>query len=119
MKIQAVAKNVRISPLKVRLVARELVGMSAQEALQVLQWVPQKSARLLLKTLKSAVANAENNFNVPSEQLTICQAIVDEGITLKRFQPASRGSAHPIRKRSSHIKIVLTSEMASRQNQKR
>ena len=110
MKVQALTKNVRISPLKLRALVRGLVGMPAQSALQTLRWIPRKSARLIAKTLNSAIANAENNFNLPVDQLVLCEAAVDECATIKRFQPVSRGSAHPIRKRTSRIKIVLTSE---------
>ena len=108
MKVQALTKNVRMSPLKLRPIAGNLVGMRAQEALQTLRWMPQKSARLLWRSLKSAVANAENNLNIPGERLSICEARIDEGIAMKRFQPVSRGSTHPIRKRGSRIKVVLT-----------
>ena len=115
MKIQALVKNVRISPLKLRPIAGCLVGMQAQEALQTLRWMKQKSARLLWKSVKSAVANAENNLNVPGERLSICEARIDEGVAMKRFQPVSRGSAHPIRKRGRRIKIVLTWDGEKRQ----
>lgn len=110
MKVQALTKNIRISPLKLRVLAKGLVGMPARVAMQTLMWIPGKSAHLIVKTLKSAIANAENNFNLPLEQLTLCEVAVDECATIKRFQPVSRGSAHPIRKRTSRIKIVLTSE---------
>ena len=92
MKVQALVKNVRISPLKLRPIAGNLVGMRAQEALQTLRWMPQKSARLLWKSVKSAVANAENNLNVPGERLSICEARVDEGMAMKRFQGKTPGS---------------------------
>ena len=108
MKVQALTKNVRMSPLKLRPIAGNLVGMRAQEALQTLRWMPQKSARLLWRSLKSAIANAENNLNIPGERLSICEARIDEGIAMKRFQPVSRGSTHPICKRGSRIKVVLT-----------
>lgn len=110
MKVHALTKNVRISPLKLRALVRGLVGMSAQHALQTLRWIPRKSARIIAKTLKSAVANAENNFNLPGDRLVLCEAAVDESMAMKRYQPVSRGSAHPIRKRTSRIRIVLTSE---------
>lgn len=110
MKVQALTTNIRISPLKLRALARGLVGMPAQQALQTLKWIPRKSARLIAKTLKSAVANGENNFNLPVEQLTVCEIMVDDCTAIKRFQPVSRGSAHPIRKRTSRVKIVLTSD---------
>ena len=118
MKIQALTKYVRISPLKMRVLARGLVGMPADDAVQTLKWIPKKSARLILKTLKSAIANAENNFNLSRDQLVLSEAMIDEGSVVKRFQPVSRGSAHPIRKRTSHIKIVLTSVDKVEQNHK-
>ena len=110
MKTQALARNVRMSPLKLREIGRNLVGMQAQKALQFLRWSPRKSARLFYKTLKSAIGNAENNLSVSVERLVLQEVVVDEGAVMKRFQPVSRGSAHPIRKRMSHIKIVLTDE---------
>jgi len=109
MKIQALTKNVRISPLKLRALAKGLNGMPAKMALQTLVWIPRKSAHLIAKTLKSAIANAENNFNLSLDNLSICEIAVDDCIAIKRFRPVSRGSAHPIRKRTSRIKIVLTS----------
>ena len=118
MKVQALTKNIRISPLKLRALVRGLVGMPAQSAMQTLMWIPSKSARLIMKTLKSAIANAENNFNLPVEQLTLCEVAVDDCMAIKRYQPVSRGSAHPIRKRTSRIKIVLTSEGQSIQEHK-
>lgn len=118
MKVQALTKNVRISPLKLRALARGLVGMPAKHAMQTLTWIPRKSARLMVKTLKSAIANAENNFNLPVDQLMICEVVVDSCATIKRYQPVSRGSAHPIRKRTSRLKIVLTSDGQIVQDQK-
>lgn len=116
MKVQALVKNVRISPPKLRSMAGNLVGMRAQEALQTLRWMSQKSARLLWKSVRSAVANAENNLNVPGERLSICEVRIDEGMAMKRFQPVSRGSTHPIRKRGSRIRIVLTWDEEKRQS---
>ncbi len=108
MNVQALSRYVRMSPLKLRALTKGLVGMPAERALQVLKLVPRRSARLLFKTLKSAVSNAENNLNLSVNRLTLTQAVINEGPCLKRFSPAARGSAHPIRKRTSHIKIVLT-----------
>ncbi len=118
MKVQALTKNIRISPLKLRALAKGLSGMSARIALQTLRWIPRKSARLISKTLKSAIANAENNFNLPVDQLSIYEIAVDDCAAIKRFQPVSRGSAHPIRKRTSRIKIVLTSGEQNEQDHK-
>lgn len=108
MEVQALTKYTRMSPKKVREITREIQGRRAADALNVLQFIPRKSARLVEKTLKSAVANAENNHNLPSDGLHVKTAVVEEGPAFKRFRPAARGSAHPIRKRTSHIRIVLS-----------
>jgi len=108
MDIVAHTKYSRISPKKAREVARELRGRPANEALELLKFIPRKAARLLRKTLHSAVANAENNHNLNSDDLLIKEAIVEEGPAFRRFKAAARGSAKPIRKRTSHLRIVLT-----------
>jgi len=108
MEVQALTKYARMSPKKVREVARTIQGQPAQEALEKLRFIPRKSARLLAKTLQSAVANAENNHNLASHELIVAKAWVEEGPAFKRFRPAARGSAHPIRKRTSHLRVVLT-----------
>lgn len=110
MEIQALTKYVRISPKKAREITRAIQGMPANEALERLRFIPRKSARLVAKTLKSAIANAENNAEISSDELIIFRALVEEGPALKRFRPAARGSAHPIRKRTSHIRIILAEE---------
>lgn len=108
MEVRAYTKNVRMSPKKVRQVAREIQGMEAAKALDTLKFIPRKSARLIGKTLQSAMANAENNHNLNADDLTVAEAIVEEGRALRRFIPCARGSAHPIRKRSCHIRITLS-----------
>lgn len=110
MQIQAYTKYARMSPKKLRDVAREVQGRNAAEALELLRFIPRKSARLLRKTLQSAVANAENNGNLVADNLTVARALIEEGPALNRFRPASRGSAHPYSKLTSHIRIVLTDE---------
>lgn len=110
MEVQALTKYVRISPKKAREVAREIQGLPAAKALDLLAFIPRKSARLIRKTLQSAVANAENNNNLSVDKLIVLSAVVNEGPTIKRFQPVSRGSAHPIKKRTSHIKIILSDD---------
>lgn len=110
MEVQALTKYVRMSHLKLRDVARELQGMMANEALELLKFIPRKSARLIYKTLKSAIANAENNHNLSSDSLVIYRALIEQGPVLKRFRPSARGMAHPFRKGTSHIRIVLTSK---------
>ena len=97
-----------MSPKKVRDVARTIQGRTATDAVALLTFIPRKSARLILKTLKSAMANAENNNNLPSDSLVVKSAIIENGPVLKRFKAAARGSAAPRRKKMSHIRIVLT-----------
>jgi large subunit ribosomal protein L22 len=104
----AVAMRVRMSPFKLRQVARTLPGRKAVEGAGLLHLIPRKSARLIEKTLRSAVANAENNHNSSPENLVIRNVLIEEGKTLRRHVPAARGSAHPIRKRTSHIRVILT-----------
>lgn len=110
MQIQAYTKYARMSPRKVREITRSIQGYNAEEALERLRFIPRKSARLVSKTLRSAIANAENNNNLSSDALKIESAIVEQGPTLKRFRPAARGSAHPYKKPTSHIRIILTKE---------
>ena len=110
MEVRAVSKYVRISPKKAREVARTLPGRSAGEAVELLRFIPRKAARLLTKTLRSAMANAENNANLAAEDLTIREAIVEEGPAMRRYRPCARGSAHPYRKRMSHFRIVLSDQ---------
>jgi len=107
MEIRSIYKGARLSAFKCREVTREIQGLSVSNALDVLTNTPRKAARLIEKTLKSAIANAENNNNLRADTLIVKEAVVGEGPTLKRFQPKARGSAGPIRKRSSHIRIIL------------
>jgi large subunit ribosomal protein L22 len=108
MEVQAITRNVRMSPQKVREVVRQIQGLNAVQASAVLAHVTRKSARLVAKTLKSAIANAENNRGLKPENLRIKVATAGAARTLKRFTPKARGSAGPILKRSCHIKIVLS-----------
>jgi large subunit ribosomal protein L22 len=87
---------------------RQIQGLPAERAAAVLAVVPRKSARLVAKTLKSAIANAENNKGAKVENLRVKEAVAGTATTLKRFTPKARGSAGPILKRSCHIKIVLS-----------
>jgi large subunit ribosomal protein L22 len=113
MEVQAITRHARMSPKKVREVARVIQGRSATEALELVRFIPRKSARLLAKTLKSAVANAENNNDLSVESLVVKFAIVENGPVLKRFKAAARGSAAPRKKRMSHIRIVLSDDSKS------
>lgn len=99
-----------MSAQKMREVVRQIQGLPALQAKAVLAVVPRKSARLVAKTLNSAIANAENNKGVKAETLRVLQAVAETAPTLKRFTPKARGSAGPILKRSSHIKIILSDE---------
>jgi len=108
MEIQALTRYARMSPKKVREVARLIQGRRVPEALDFITLIPRKSARLIAKTLKSAIANAENNLNLSADNLIVLKAIVENGPVLKRFRAAARGSAAPRRKKMSHIRIVLS-----------
>jgi len=109
MEAIAVSKNNRISASKVRLVANEIRGYSLPEAIDVLKVMPQKGAKIILKTLYSAGANAKyKNPETIDNKLFISKIVVDEGPTLKRFKPRARGRASRIRKRTSHVTIVLS-----------
>ena len=108
MEVRSVLKNAKISAFKCREVTRAVQGLAVASAFDLLGHTSRKAARLVEKTLKSAVANAEHNFNLAAHKLIVKQAVVGEGPTAKRFQPKARGSAGPIRKRTSHISIVLT-----------
>ena len=107
MDVKATMRFVRISPTKARDLARKIQGMPVDEALNAMQFTRRKAATLILKTLKSAVANAENNANLSAENLRVKEAVVENGPTMKRFRPRARGGASRILKRSSHIRIVL------------
>ena len=111
MNVISTYKYARISAFKAREVTREIQGLPVSAALDLLAFTPRKAALLISKTLKSAIANAENNNNLKADTLVVREAVVGEGPTLKRFQPKARGSAGPIRKRTSHIRIVVTDEI--------
>ncbi|AHF89277.1 ribosomal protein L22, bacterial type [Opitutaceae bacterium TAV1] len=108
MEIQAITRYARMSPKKVREVANTITGRPALDAVDLLTIIPRKSARLINKTLKSAIANAENNNNLSADGLKVKFAIVEQGPVLKRFKAGARGTAKPRRKKMSHIRIVLT-----------
>ena len=105
---KATAKTVRVSPRKARLVIDLIRGKNVAEAISVLKFTPNKSAGLIEKVLMSAIANAENNFDLDKENLYVSEAFVNEGPTMKRFRPRAKGSASPINKRTSHITVVVT-----------
>lgn len=108
MDVHAIYKNFRMSPQKVREVVRQVQGMNAVQALEVLRFVPRKSARAVAKTLQSALANAENNHGLKPASLRVKGAFAQTAGQFRRFQPKARGSAGPIIKRNCHIKIILS-----------
>lgn len=110
MEIKATYRYARISPLKARDVAREVTGLPVSAALNVLNFTTKKAAFLIGKTLKSAIANAENNHDLSADDLIVKTAMVGDGPTFKRWKPRARGGAAPIRKRTSHIHVILTDE---------
>ena len=112
MEIQALTRYSRMSPKKVREVANEIQGRTVPEATDLLTLIPRKSARLLAKPHKSAVANAENNPHLSADKLFVHRALVENGPVLKRFKAGARGSAKPRVKRMSHLRIVLSDSKA-------
>jgi large subunit ribosomal protein L22 len=108
MDVQALTRNARMSPKKVREVARTIQGRPASEAVAYLSLIPRKSARLLAKTLLSAIANAENNNNLSAATLVVKSAVVENGPVLKRFKAGAKGTAMPRRKKMSHLRIILS-----------
>ena len=112
MEVRSTYKYARISPFKVREVTREIQGLPVSAALDLLAFTPKKAAFLIGKTLKSAIANAENNANLKPDGFVVKEATVGEGPTLKRVMARARGSASRILKRTSHIRIVLSDEIA-------
>jgi len=107
MEAKAKARFVRVSPRKVRLVMDEIRGMKVDEALKQLSYSPQKGAAVLKKLIDSAVANATSNSEVDVDALFVKRVFADEGPTWKRFRPRAQGRATRIRKRSSHLTVVL------------
>ena len=108
MEVRAIHKYAKISAKKARDVAREIQGLPVSDAIDTLTYTPKKAALLIGKTLKSAVANAENNHDMDPESMVVKEAHVTDGPTQRRFKPRARGSAAAIRKRSSHIYITLS-----------
>lgn len=107
MEVKAIARYVRVSPRKVRLVMDQVRGKRVEDALNILAFAPQKGAFLLKKVVQSAVANAEQNTNMDVDELVIKRVYADEGPTLKRFRPRAQGRATRIRKRTSHVTVIL------------
>jgi large subunit ribosomal protein L22 len=110
----AQARHVRMTPMKTRRVIDLIRGMRAEEALAVLKYAPQAASEPVGKVLASAVANAQHNKQLDPSTLWVSQAYVDEGPTLKRFRPRAQGRAYRIRKRTSHITVVVESRTEAR-----
>lgn len=108
MQAKAVAKSVRIAPRKVRLVVDLIRGKEVGEAIAILNHTQRGASPVVEKVLKSAIANAEHNYEMDADSLVISEAFVNEGATLKRFRPRAQGRASKINKRTSHITVVVT-----------
>jgi large subunit ribosomal protein L22 len=107
MEVKAAARHARISPQKARLIMDQVRGKKVEEALNLLSFSPQKGARLLKKLIDSAVANAEENSSIDVDTLYVKRVFADEGPVLKRFRPRAMGRASRIRKRTSHLTVIL------------
>src|SRR5437588_8867493 len=111
MEVRATYRYAKISPFKAREITREIQGLPVSAALDVVAYSPKKASALINKTLKSAVANAENNANLRVDGLVVKEATCGEGPTQKRMMARARGSGSRILKRSAHIRIILTDEV--------
>ncbi|HHW10553.1 MAG TPA: 50S ribosomal protein L22 [Firmicutes bacterium] len=107
MEARAMARYVRISPRKARVVVDLIRGKSYPEALTILRFTPRKAAGIVEKVVRSAAANAENNYSLNPQEMLVAEVYVDQGPTMKRIMPRARGMADRIRKRTSHITVVL------------
>ena len=110
MEVRAVAKNTGVSPRKVRPLVDMIRGKKVDNALTMLRFAPTPTARVVAKVVKSAAANAENNFQMSPPDLKIVNIYVDEARTMKRFRARARGRASPILKRSSHITVIVAEQ---------
>ena len=118
MQVSSTYRYAKISAFKAREVTRAIQGLPVSAALDLVAFSPKKAAALVSKTLKSAVANAENNANLRVDGLVVKEAVVGEGPTMRRMMTRARGSGSTIRKRSSHIRIVLTDEIEIKRREK-
>jgi len=104
---RAIAKHVRVSSRKMRFICDMVRGKSVDEALTILKFTPNKGAKILEKVVKSATANAENNFDMDRDKLFVSEVYSNQGPTLKRWRPRAQGRAFKILKRTSHIGVVV------------
>ena len=110
MEVKAIAKDTGVSPRKVRPLAAMVRGKKVDEALTILKFTPTPTAQVVAKVVKSAAANAENNFQMTPSDLKIVKVFIDEARTLKRFRARARGRVSPILKRSSHITVIVAEQ---------
>ena len=110
MEVRAIARNVRVSPRKVRLILDAVRGKRVDKALDILRYLPSPSAKTVTKVVRSAVANAENNYQMSPRNLIIVRTYADEARMLKRSRPKARGRVGPILRRFSHITVVVDEE---------
>jgi large subunit ribosomal protein L22 len=113
---KAKGRMIRMSPLKVRRVLNQIQGCSYEEALVLLRFLPYRACHPVAKVLKSAAANALNNYSIPRSYLEIDKAFVEKGPTLKRIRPRAKGRTYPIKKRTSHICIIVRSSFSRFEN---
>jgi len=114
MEVKACGKYISISPKKAREIADLVRGKGAKEAMQITRFMPQAAAKQISKVLASAMANAENNFNLDREQLTVSKVMIDGGPKIKRYRPRARGSAAPIERATSHITIIVSGDIKTK-----
>jgi large subunit ribosomal protein L22 len=119
MEVTSTYRYARISAYKARQVTREIQGLPVSQALDIVNFTPQKAAFLIGKTLKSAIANAENNFDLMADEMVVKECVVGEGPSFRRFKARARGSAAPVRRPTSHIRVVLTDEVDAPEPQKK
>src|SRR5678816_1699870 len=119
MEVSSTYRYAKISAFKAREVTRAIQGLPVSAALDIVAFSPKKAATMIGKTLKSAIANAENNANLKVDGLVVKEAIVGEGPTMRRMMTRARGSGSTIRKRSSHIRIILTDEIEIKTREKK
>ena len=110
MEVTSTYRYARISAYKARQVTREIQGLPVSQALDIVTFTPQKAAFLVGKTLKSAIANAENNHDLMADGLVVKECVVGEGPSFRRYKARARGSAAPVRRPTSHIRVVLSDE---------
>lgn len=107
MEAKAVAKYIRIAPRKARIVIDLIRGKSVSEAVSILRYTPKVASQPIEKVIRSAVANAEHNYDMNADELYVAEARVDAGPTIKRYRPRAQGRIYPVLKRSCHITIVV------------